>query len=88
MEKKNRGKLHKKTGEKALKMHLFRLLPQKNSWRGLRPARRKLISRGKELISKEGGGGNDQKAQYIPLVLKSRLKITLYPRGAQELNCS
>ena len=33
----------------------------------LRPARRKLIRRGKKMISKEGGGGNDRIAQYIPL---------------------
>ena len=32
-----------------------------------RPARRKLIRRGKKMISKEGGGGNDRIAQYIPL---------------------
>ena len=39
-------KKEKITLKKALKMHLF----------GLRPARRKLICRGKKRISKEGGG--------------------------------
>ena len=46
--KEKRRKITVKKGEKALKMHLF----------GIRRARRKLICRGKKLISKRGEGGN------------------------------
>ena len=47
--KNNGGRLHKKTGTKGLKNASFWVI---NS----APIRRKLIRRGKKLISKEGGG--------------------------------
>ena len=64
-----RRKLHKKRG-KGLKNASFGVKNSKNFRGGVfrHPCRRKLIRRGKKMISKEGGGPeNDRIAQYIPL---------------------
>ena len=56
-----------KNGEKVLKNAYFLVLSFKNFFL---PAHPKLIRRGKQIISKEWGGGgcNDRNAQYIPLI--------------------
>ena len=52
-----------KNGGKGLKNASFWVINSKN----FRPARRKLVRRGKKMISKKGGGKNDRIGQYIPL---------------------